>query len=68
MRKPMKSSNKYFLAACIIGLLPGYIFWQASDSFWAGALAWGMTAGAVFEQILKFMTKVRVVDAKILKD
>lgn len=63
----MKSSDKLAFISIAIGAVPGVALGYQLG-FWWGVLLCLVMGGGVWQWLLTFTAKVRVVDAKILKD
>lgn len=63
----MKSSDKLALLSIAIGAVPG-LYIGSQLGLWWGMLLCLIVAGGIWQWLLKFTLKVRIVDAKILKD
>jgi membrane protein DedA with SNARE-associated domain len=59
-------SDKLLLLSIAIGAVAGMVAWYYVG-FWWGAFLCLVMASAIWQWLLQFTAKVRVVDAKILK-
>lgn len=63
----MKRSDKLAVLSITIAAVPA-LYVGSAFGFWAGVLFLLVAAASIWQWLLSFTAKVRVVDAKILKD